>query len=74
MSPRCGLVDNEGFITRKTFEISHRQGYERQRRSDAFWDASPNYGDIGIENMGDDDEVIKMILSPLAFRCHITAR
>jgi hypothetical protein len=33
-----------------------------------------NYGDVLIENMGNDAQPIETIASPLAFRSNITAR
>ncbi|MES2031048.1 MAG: PH domain-containing protein [Pseudomonadota bacterium] len=67
------VVHKEGFITRKTFEISI------DKVASVSVDQSIpgrilNYGNVVIENMGDDKQVITMIASPLAFRSHITAR
>jgi len=67
------VVHKEGFITRKTFEISIDK-VASVSVNQSILGRILNYGDIAIENMGDDEEVIKMIASPLAFRSHITAR
>ena len=67
------VVHKEGFITRRTFEISI------DKVASVSVDQSIpgrilNYGNVIIENMGDDEQTIKTIAAPLAFRSHITAR
>lgn len=67
------VVHKEGFITRRTFEISI------DKVASVSVDQSIpgrilNYGNVIIENMGDDEQKIELISSPLAFRSHITAR
>lgn len=67
------VVHKEGFITRRTFEISI------DKVASVSVDQSIpgrilNYGNVIIENMGDDEQKIETIASPLAFRSHITAR
>ena len=67
------VVHKEGFITRKTFEISIDK-VASVNVNQSIMGRILNYGDVTIENMGDDEQVIKMIASPLAFRSYITAR
>jgi uncharacterized membrane protein YdbT with pleckstrin-like domain len=67
------VVHKEGFITRKTFEISIDK-VASVSVNQSIPGRILNYGDVVIENMGDDQEVIKLIASPIAFRSHITAR
>lgn len=67
------VIHKEGFITRRTFEIAI------DKVASVSVDQSIpgrilNYGNVIIENMGDDRQVIKTISSPLAFRSQITAR
>jgi uncharacterized membrane protein YdbT with pleckstrin-like domain len=67
------VIHKEGFITRRTFEIAI------DKVASVSVDQSIpgrilNYGNVVIENMGDDRQVIKTISSPLAFRSQITAR
>jgi len=67
------VVHKEGFVTRRTFEISI------DKVASVSVDQSIpgrilNYGNVIIENMGDDEQRIELIASPLAFRSHITAR
>jgi len=67
------VVHKEGFITRKTFEI----GVDKVASvsvDQSIMGRILNYGDVVIENMGNDDQTIKTIASPLAFRSNITAR
>ena len=67
------VVHKEGFITRRTFEI----GIDKVA-SVSVDQSIPgrilNYGNVTLENMGDDEQKIETIASPLAFRSHITAR
>jgi uncharacterized membrane protein YdbT with pleckstrin-like domain len=67
------VVHKEGFITRKTFEISIDK-VASVNVNQGIMGRILDYGDVTIENMGDDKQVIKMIASPLPFRSHITAR
>ncbi|MET0879206.1 MAG: PH domain-containing protein [Tardiphaga sp.] len=67
------VVHKTGFITRKTFEISIDK-VASVEVNQSIMGRILNYGDVTIENMGDDNQVIKMIASPLAFRSNITAR
>ncbi len=67
------VVHKTGFITRKTFEISVDK-VASVEVNQSIMGRILNYGDVTIENMGDDKQIIKMIASPLAFRSNITAR
>ncbi len=67
------VVHKEGFITRQTFEISVDK-VASVRVDQSIMGRILNYGDVLIESMGEDDQRIKLISSPLAFRSHITAR
>lgn len=67
------VVHKTGFITRRTFEMSIDKV-----ASVNVYQSIPgrllNYGDVTIESMGEAEETIKTIASPLTFRNHITAR
>lgn len=67
------VVHKEGFITRQTFEISVDK-VASVRVDQSIPGRILNYGDVFIESMGEDDQKIELIASPLAFRSHITAR
>ena len=67
------VVHKEGFITRETFEISIDK-VATVRVDQSIPGRILNYGNVIIENMGDDEQKIELIASPLAFRSHITAR
>jgi uncharacterized membrane protein YdbT with pleckstrin-like domain len=67
------VVHKTGFITRKTFEISIDKVASVQV-DQSIMGRVLNYGDVVIENMGDDRQKIEMIAAPLAFRSNITAR
>ncbi len=67
------VVHKTGFITRKTFEISVDK-VASVEVNQGIMGSILNYGDVTIENMGDAEQTIKMIASPLAFRSNITAR
>jgi uncharacterized membrane protein YdbT with pleckstrin-like domain len=67
------VIHKTGFITRKTFEISVDKVASVQVEQ-SIMGRVLNYGDVVIENMGDDEQKIEMIASPLAFRSNITAR
>lgn len=67
------VVHKTGFITRRTFEISIDKvasvGVDQSIPGRIL-----NYGDVVIENMGDDRQIIRTIAAPLKFRSFITAR
>jgi uncharacterized membrane protein YdbT with pleckstrin-like domain len=67
------VVHKTGFITRKTFEISIDK-VASVSVDQSIMGRILNYGDVLIENMGDDKQTIQMIAAPLAFRNSITAR
>lgn len=67
------VVHKEGFITRTTFEISIDK-VASVSVNQSILGRILNYGDVVIESMGVDEQIIKAIASPLAFRSHITAR
>ena len=67
------VVHKTGFITRKTFEISVDK-VASVSVDQSIMGRILNYGDVVIENMGDDEQRIETIASPLAFRSNITAR
>jgi uncharacterized membrane protein YdbT with pleckstrin-like domain len=67
------VVHKTGFITRKTFEISVDK-VASVSVDQSILGRILNYGNVIIENMGDDKQTIEMIASPLAFRSNITAR
>jgi uncharacterized membrane protein YdbT with pleckstrin-like domain len=67
------VVHKTGFIKRKTFEMGLDKiasvGVEQGIMGRIF-----NYGDVKISSVGEAEEEIKTIASPLDFRNHITAR
>ena len=67
------VIHKTGFITRKTFEISVDK-VASVSVDQSIMGRLLNYGDVVIENMGDDEQKIETIASPLAFRSNITAR
>jgi membrane protein YdbS with pleckstrin-like domain len=67
------VVHKTGFITRKTFEISVDK-VASVSVDQSIMGRVLNYGDVTIENMGDDQQKIETIASPLEFRNSITAR
>ena len=67
------VVHKEGFVTRKTFEISVDK-VASVSVDQSIMGRILNYGDIVIENMGDDEQKINTIAKPLSFRNSITAR
>lgn len=67
------VVHKEGFITRRTFEISIDK-VASVSVDQSIMGRVLNYGNVIIENMGDDEQKIETIAAPLAFRSHITAR
>jgi uncharacterized membrane protein YdbT with pleckstrin-like domain len=67
------VVHKTGFITRRTFEMS----IDKVASVNVYQSITGrvlNYGDVTIESMGEAEETIKTIASPLSFRNHITAR
>ena len=67
------VVHKTGFITRRTFEMS----IDKVASVNVYQSITGrvlNYGDVTIESMGEAEETIKTIASPLNFRNHITAR
>jgi uncharacterized membrane protein YdbT with pleckstrin-like domain len=67
------VIYKEGFITRKTFELSVDK-VASVAVEQSIMGRILNYGDVVIENMGNDQQKIETIASPLAFRSNITAR
>ncbi|SEH71252.1 PH domain-containing protein [Tardiphaga sp. OK245] len=67
------VVHKTGFITRETFEISLDK-VASVSVNQSIMGRILNYGDVLIENMGNDAQSIETIASPLAFRSNITAR
>jgi uncharacterized membrane protein YdbT with pleckstrin-like domain len=67
------VIYKEGFITRKTFELSTDK-VASVSVNQGIMGRILNYGDVIIENMGNDAQKIETIASPLAFRSNITAR
>ncbi|QUS41826.1 PH domain-containing protein [Tardiphaga alba] len=66
------VVHKTGFITRKTFEISVDKiaGVNVEQ---GILGRILNYGDVNLESMGDQDQNLKLVASPLKFRNAITA-
>jgi uncharacterized membrane protein YdbT with pleckstrin-like domain len=67
------VVHKEGFITRKTFEISIDKVASVQVDQSIFGRIF-NYGDVTLETMGDEEKKIETIARPLQFRSTITTR
>jgi uncharacterized membrane protein YdbT with pleckstrin-like domain len=67
------VVHKEGFIQRKTFEMSLDK-VESVDVNQSILGRIFNYGDVEIFGVGEGGKVIKMIASPLEFRNAITAR
>jgi len=67
------VVHKEGFIKRRTFEISLDK-VESVDVDQSIAGRIFNWGDVTIRGVGEGIERIKMIGSPLQFRNHITAR
>jgi uncharacterized membrane protein YdbT with pleckstrin-like domain len=67
------VVHKEGFITRRTFEMSVDK-VASVNVYQSIMGRILNYGDVTVESMGEAEETIKTIASPLDFRNHITAR
>ncbi|MDR3389960.1 MAG: PH domain-containing protein [Rudaea sp.] len=67
------VVHKTGFITRKTFEMSLDK-VESVDVNQSILGRLLNYGDVTIHGVGEGNETIATIASPLAFRNYITAR
>ncbi len=67
------VVHKTGFITRKTFEMSLDK-VESVDVNQSILGRLLNYGDVTIHGVGEGNETISTIASPLAFRNYITAR
>lgn len=67
------VVHKEGFIKRRTFEISLDK-VESVDVDQSIAGRIFDWGDVTIRGVGEGVERIKMIGSPLQFRNHITAR
>jgi uncharacterized membrane protein YdbT with pleckstrin-like domain len=67
------VVHKTGFIKRKTFEMSIDK-VASVNVDQSILGRILNYGDVTIETMGEAEETIKTIASPLKFRNYITAR
>jgi uncharacterized membrane protein YdbT with pleckstrin-like domain len=67
------VVHKEGFISRKTFEMSLDK-VESVDVNQSILGRIFNYGDVMVRGVGEGDKEIKTIASPLAFRNAITAR
>ena len=67
------VVHKTGFIKRQTFEISLDK-VASVNVEQSILGRILNYGDVKLASVGDSEETIKTIASPLAFRNFITAR
>jgi uncharacterized membrane protein YdbT with pleckstrin-like domain len=67
------VVHKTGFITRKTFEMSLDK-IASVAVNQSVMGRIFNYGDVTISSVGEAEEELKTIASPLDFRNHITAR
>ena len=67
------VVHKEGFIKRRTFEISIDK-VESVDVNQSILGRILNYGDVTIRGVGEGVEKIRTIAAPLAFRNFITAR
>jgi len=67
------VVHKEGFIQRKTFEMSLDK-IESVDVTQSILGRLFNYGDVEIFGVGEGGKVINTIASPLEFRNAITAR
>ena len=67
------VVHKEGFISRKTFEMSLDK-VESVDVTQTILGRIFDYGDVMVRGVGEGDKEIKTIASPLAFRNAITAR
>jgi uncharacterized membrane protein YdbT with pleckstrin-like domain len=67
------VIHKTGFIKRKTFEMSIDK-VASVNVDQSILGRILNYGDVRLTSMGESEETIKTIASPLAFRSYITAR
>ncbi|QWG13047.1 PH domain-containing protein [Bradyrhizobium sediminis] len=67
------IVHKTGFITRKTFEMSLDK-VESVDVDQSILGRILNYGDVTVHGVGEGEETISAIASPLKFRNSITAR
>ena len=67
------VVHKEGFIQRKTFEMSLDK-VESVDVNQSILGRILNYGNVSIFGVGEGGKTIDTIASPLEFRNHITAR
>jgi uncharacterized membrane protein YdbT with pleckstrin-like domain len=67
------IVHKTGFITRKTFEMSLDK-VESVDVNQSILGRILNYGNVTVHGVGEGEETISSIASPLAFRNAITTR
>jgi uncharacterized membrane protein YdbT with pleckstrin-like domain len=67
------VVHKTGFIKRRTFEMALDK-VESVDVNQSILGRILNYGDVTINGVGEGNETIKTIASPLEFRSHITVR
>jgi uncharacterized membrane protein YdbT with pleckstrin-like domain len=67
------VVHKTGFVTRKTFEMSLDK-VESVDVNQSILGRILNYGDVTVHGVGEGEETIATIASPLDFRNYITAR
>jgi len=67
------IVHKTGFITRKTFEMSLDK-VESVDVNQSILGRILNYGNVTVHGVGEGEETIATIASPLAFRNAITTR
>ena len=67
------VVHKTGFIKRRTFEMSLDK-VESVDVNQSILGRIMNYGDVTVRGVGEGQEKIRTIASPLDFRNHITAR
>ena len=67
------VIHKTGFITRQTFEMSLDK-VESVDVNQSILGRILNYGNVTIRGVGEGEETIETIASPLAFRNSITAR
>jgi uncharacterized membrane protein YdbT with pleckstrin-like domain len=67
------VVHKAGFIKRRTFEMSLDK-VESVDVNQSILGRILNYGDVTVQGVGEGQETIATIASPLAFRNFITAR
>jgi uncharacterized membrane protein YdbT with pleckstrin-like domain len=67
------VIHKTGFIKRQTFEMSIDK-VASVNVEQSILGRILNYGDVRLTSMGESEETIRTIASPLAFRSFITAR